>query len=94
MPNRVSEAILNEIMNREGKLATDPNNNQLRSMLADIDDLPFLAIESDGSPFPQLIEANLETFSLRADRLHNSMLEVRKEYRGKAGDRRKALLAN
>ena len=94
MPNRVSEAILNEIMNREGKLATDPNNNQLRSMLANIDDLPFLAIESDGSPFPQLIEANLETFCLRAERLHGGMMEVRKDYSGKARSRRKALPAN
>ncbi len=74
MPNRVSEAILNETMTRQVKLATDPNNVQLRSVLADIDDLPFLAIESDGSPFPQLITAKLETFCLRAERLHSSML--------------------
>jgi predicted CoA-substrate-specific enzyme activase len=77
MPNRVSEAILNETMNREGKLATDPNNNQLRSILTNIDDLPFLAIESDGSPFPQLINAKLETFCLRAERLHYRMLKVK-----------------
>ena len=94
MPNRVSEAILNESMNRESKLATDPDNNQLRSVLANIDDLPFLAIESDGSPFPQLIEANLETFCLRAERLNESMMAVRKDYRGKAGNNRKAFLAN
>ncbi len=75
MPNRLSEAILNETMNREGKLVTDPNNDQLRSILANIDDLPFLAIESDGSPFPQLINAKLETFCLRAERLHNNMLK-------------------
>lgn len=74
MPNRVSEAILNETMTRQVKLATDPKNVQLRSVLTDIDDLPFLAIESDGSPFPQLITAKLETFCLRAERLHSSML--------------------
>jgi len=83
MPNRLSEAILNEAMNREGKLATDPNNASLRAILADIDDLPFLAIESDGSPFPQLISAKLETFCLRAERLHHSMLEVKNK--GKVG---------
>jgi len=77
MPNRMSEALLSEIMNRDGKLATDPNNKKLRSMLTDIDDLPFLAIESDGSPFPQLITAKLESFCLRAERLHNKMLETR-----------------
>ncbi|MFH2218223.1 MAG: acyl-CoA dehydratase activase [Pseudomonadota bacterium] len=74
MPNRLSEAILNEIMTREGKLATDPKNEKLNATLTNIEDLPFLAIESDGSPFPQLINAKLETFCLRAQRLHNRML--------------------
>jgi predicted nucleotide-binding protein (sugar kinase/HSP70/actin superfamily) len=74
MPNRLSESILNETMNREGKLATDPKNKQLRRVLKDTEDLPFLAIESDGSPFPQLINAKLETFCLRAKRLHERML--------------------
>jgi predicted nucleotide-binding protein (sugar kinase/HSP70/actin superfamily) len=73
MPNRLSEAVLNEAMTREGKLATDPKSDRLRSLLTDIEDLPFLAIESDGSPFPQLITAKLETFCLRAERLHNTM---------------------
>jgi len=79
MPNRMSEAILSEAMNREGKLATDPNNEKLRAVLSDVEDLPFLAIESDGSPFPQLINAKLETFCLRAGRLHEQMLRVRNE---------------
>ena len=70
MPNRLSEAILNETMNSKDKIATEPQNKQLRSVLTDIDELPFLAIESDGSPFPQLINAKLETFCLRAERLH------------------------
>jgi predicted nucleotide-binding protein (sugar kinase/HSP70/actin superfamily) len=77
MPNRLAEAILSEAMTREGKLATDPNNHRLRSLLTDIDDLPFLAVESDGSPFPQLISAKLESFCLRAERLHNIMLETK-----------------
>ena len=41
MPNRLSEAILNETMNSKDKIATDPNNKQLRSVLSDIEDLPF-----------------------------------------------------
>jgi predicted nucleotide-binding protein (sugar kinase/HSP70/actin superfamily) len=73
MPNRLSEAILNETMNRGAKLATDPHNAQLQAVLADVDDLPFLAIESDGSPFPQIINAKLEAFCLRALRLHARM---------------------
>ena len=75
MPNRLSEAILNETMNRNEKLATDPANHQLKAVLADIDQLPFLAIESDGSPFPQLIDAKLETFCLRAERLHERIMK-------------------
>ncbi len=78
MPNRLSESILNEAMNSQDKLATEPNNSMLRTVLTDIDELPFLAIESDGSPFPQLIHAKLETFCLRAERLHQRILTVQK----------------
>ena len=74
MPNRLSESILNETMNSKDKIATEPHNEALRSVLTDIDQLPFLAIESDGSPFPQLINAKLETFCLRAERLHQRMM--------------------
>jgi predicted nucleotide-binding protein (sugar kinase/HSP70/actin superfamily) len=75
MPNRLSEAILNETMTSKEKLATEPQNHQLKAVLADIEELPFLAIESDGSPFPQLIDAKLETFCLRAERLHNRLIK-------------------
>jgi predicted CoA-substrate-specific enzyme activase len=78
MPNRLSESILNEAMNSNDKLATDPNNRELRTVLTDVDELPFLAIESDGSPFPQLINAKLETFCLRAERLHQQILTTQK----------------
>ncbi|MEN8245536.1 MAG: acyl-CoA dehydratase activase [Thermodesulfobacteriota bacterium] len=76
MPNRVSEAILSTAMTRKGKLATDPANTAIHSILADVEDLPFLAIETDGSPFPQLIQAKLEAFCLRAERLHVEMQKV------------------
>jgi predicted CoA-substrate-specific enzyme activase len=75
MPNRLSEAILNETMTREEKLATEPANQKLKAVLTDIEQLPFLAIESDGSPFPQLIDAKLETFCLRAERLHKRLMQ-------------------
>jgi len=81
MPNRLSEAILNEAMTRDGKLATDPGNHRLRSTLTHVDDLPFLAIESDGSPFPQVINAKLEAFCLQARRLHDQMLVARNKSR-------------
>lgn len=75
MPNRLSEAILNETMTSKEKLDKDPLNRRLRAVLTDIENLPFLAIESDGSPFPQLIDAKLETFCLRAERLHKRLME-------------------
>ncbi len=74
MPNRISEAILSEAMTARGKLAADPAAPRVRTILTDIDHLPFLAIESDGSPFPQVIMAKLETFLLRAERLHERMM--------------------
>jgi predicted nucleotide-binding protein (sugar kinase/HSP70/actin superfamily) len=77
MPNRLSESILNEAMTRQNKLETDPKDPRLRTVLTDIEELPFLAIESDGAAFPQLIEAKLETFCLRAHRLHRKMIEAR-----------------
>jgi predicted nucleotide-binding protein (sugar kinase/HSP70/actin superfamily) len=74
MPNRISEAILSETMTAHNKLATDPANPALHEILTNIDDLPFLAIETDGSPFPQLITSKLETFLLRAERIHRRMM--------------------
>jgi predicted nucleotide-binding protein (sugar kinase/HSP70/actin superfamily) len=78
MPNRLSEAILNEIMKQKDKLTVTPGNRELKKILEDLEALPFLAIESDGSPFPQLINAKLEAFCLRAERLNKRMLAVRK----------------
>jgi predicted nucleotide-binding protein (sugar kinase/HSP70/actin superfamily) len=74
MPNRLSEAILNETMTGDRKLASDPGNPSLKAVLTGVTDLPFLAIESDGSPFPQLINAKLEAFCLQAERLHRRKL--------------------
>lgn len=73
MPNRISESILNEVMTKDDKLAVAHREKYLETVLADLDSLPFLAVESDGSPFPQLIEAKLEAFCLRALRLHERM---------------------
>jgi predicted nucleotide-binding protein (sugar kinase/HSP70/actin superfamily) len=73
MPNRIAEAVLSEIMNRDARLALDPGNACLRRVLEETDALPFLAIESDGSAFPQVINARLEAFCLQAERLHGRM---------------------
>ncbi|HPQ45156.1 MAG TPA: acyl-CoA dehydratase activase, partial [Syntrophales bacterium] len=75
MQNRIAESILNKTMTREVKIAACPESPELKTMLAGLEYLPFLAIESDGMPFPQIIEAKLETFLLQARRLHHRMLE-------------------
>ncbi|MCK5783405.1 MAG: activase, partial [Desulfobacterales bacterium] len=77
MPNRLAEAILNETMIRDVKLGNSVSGNNLEKILEDMDDLPFLAIESDGSPFPQLINAKLEAFCQRSMRLHHRMLQFK-----------------
>jgi predicted CoA-substrate-specific enzyme activase len=71
MPNRIAEAILSEVMTAEDKLASNPGDRRLRQNLEGMDALPFLSIESDGSPFPQIINAKLEAFCLRAQQLHD-----------------------
>ncbi len=73
MPNRLAEAILTREMNMEGKLATGNNNKKMKDLSEKIHDLPFLAIESDGNRFPQIITAKLEAFLLQAGRIHEEM---------------------
>ncbi|MCL2845837.1 MAG: acyl-CoA dehydratase activase [Chitinivibrionia bacterium] len=69
MPSRVAEAILKKEMNVAGK-AKIPDWKEKAQDYAEIGDFPFLSIETDGTPFPQLTEANLEAFVLQAQRLH------------------------
>jgi hypothetical protein len=75
MPNRIAEAILSREMNREGKGALKGNSERALRLLERFDHLPFLAVESDGTPFPQIITAKLETFLLQALRVHEAMTE-------------------
>ena len=69
MPSRVAEAILKKEMNVTGK-ARIPGWEKRAHEYEEIGEFPFLAVETDGSPFPQLIEANMEAFVLQAKRLH------------------------
>ncbi|MBL7135954.1 MAG: activase [Candidatus Marinimicrobia bacterium] len=76
MPNRLSESILNIKMDREHliRFRKDRMTDQVTS---EVPNMPFLAIESDGSPFPQIIEARLETFIVQALRLHEAIMKYR-----------------
>ncbi|MBW2465967.1 MAG: activase, partial [Deltaproteobacteria bacterium] len=76
MPSRVAEAVLNEKFTTSVKRELVKNNGDAR--LAHILDreskFPFMAIETDGNQFPQLIEARLEAFCLQAQRINEMML--------------------
>jgi predicted CoA-substrate-specific enzyme activase len=73
MPNRLAEAILTREMNMEGKLATGTRNRKIKKLSEKVQELPFLAIESDGNRFPQIIEAKIEAFLLQAERTNEAM---------------------
>lgn len=76
MPSRLAESILSEKFTTAQKRALDAGENgHAHSALLEGDrKLPFLAIETDGNAFPQVIEARLEAFCLQAQRLHDQML--------------------
>jgi len=88
MPSRVAESILTEKLTTEVKRALEDGNGHAtvcrrltncdwETILNAKRKLPFLAIETDGNAFPQLIEARLEAFMLQARRLNDQMLATR-----------------
>jgi predicted CoA-substrate-specific enzyme activase len=79
MPSRVAESILGERLTTEVKRALHDGDlpREWEGLLAGNRKLPFLAIETDGNLFPQLIEARLEAFTLQAQRLNDRMLQER-----------------
>jgi predicted CoA-substrate-specific enzyme activase len=81
MPSRVAEAILNKEMDVDGKQRM-PGGGKRAGQFADVGDFPFLSIETDGMPFPQIIEANLEAFVLQARRVHEKLVGLGKQRGG------------
>ena len=83
MPSRVSESILSSEMNIDGKTAAESKIKNYRSI--NIENLPFLAVETDGNIFPQIIQSKIEIFLLQAKRLDEilktSNYKGRKKYR-------------
>uniref|UniRef100_UPI0040562293 acyl-CoA dehydratase activase n=2 Tax=Candidatus Electronema sp. TaxID=2698783 RepID=UPI0040562293 len=74
MPSRVAEAVLSEKFTTTEKKIQLGASTAWQTVLAKERKLPFLAIETDGNPFPQLIEARMEAFCLQAQRLNEQML--------------------
>ncbi len=77
---RMAEAILNNNMTVAGKLQNQPES-VFGKGIYDLDKdmpLPYLAIESDGNPYPQIIEARLEVFALQARKIGELMQKAKK----------------
>jgi predicted CoA-substrate-specific enzyme activase len=73
MPSRVAESILNSELNIKGKSAAEKIKRE--NYNAEIENLPFLAIETDGNIFPQIIQSKIEIFTLQTQRLHKIISE-------------------
>jgi predicted CoA-substrate-specific enzyme activase len=72
MPCRIAESILTyRLVDEKENFSVDKGNfwAAAKNSLP----LPFLAIESDGNPFPQLVETRLESLLLSANRLKESL---------------------
>jgi predicted nucleotide-binding protein (sugar kinase/HSP70/actin superfamily) len=76
MPSRIAEAVLNEKL-EEKKIELCGKDEKMQETLKEFEHLPFITIEVDGSPLPQLMEAKLESFALQVERVHNYMKETR-----------------
>lgn len=78
MPARVIEAVLTAESTLETKQKVDGHNRALCNALKEtgVSKLPFLSIETDGNPFPQVLEAKIEAFSLQVERLNNRVRQA------------------
>jgi predicted CoA-substrate-specific enzyme activase len=71
MPSRVSDAILNKEMTLEGKYKH--GRIKRNGYPEELTTLPFLYVESDGNPYPQITQSKIEIFMLQADKVHRAM---------------------
>lgn len=69
MPTRVIEAVMTAEANMD--TARTINAVPVEQGFHDVGNLPFLTIESDGNPFPQILEARIEAFCLQVERFYN-----------------------
>jgi predicted nucleotide-binding protein (sugar kinase/HSP70/actin superfamily) len=79
LQTRMAEAILKNNMTVAGKRAVTNRSvfgDELKDLPGDMP-LPYLAIESDGNPYPQIIRAQLEVFGLQAKRVGEMMQKAK-----------------
>lgn len=80
MPTRLAEAVSKPEMKVKYKINACQMNTPDYDIPSDIDremNLPFLTIETDGNPYPQIVEARLESFLLQAERVATLMKQIR-----------------
>lgn len=82
MPNRISESIIGQSINTEKRNIASDDKEIVTKVMNEYPALPFLAIESDGNVFPQVIEARLESFCLQVDRI-NGYIKKQRKHKGK-----------
>lgn len=78
LPSRMVESLLKTNMTLKNKIDASgitPLYEELNKM--GVNNLPFLAIESDGNPFTQVTQAQLEVFCLQANRMYEKMQEAK-----------------
>jgi len=78
IPSRLAEGILNKEMTLEGKYRF---GKLKRNGYPDtVSNLPYLHVETDGNPFPQITQSRLEIFMMQANKLHYEMDIVKKKH--------------
>ena len=73
LPTRIVESILTQESKVEG-------NNRIKGVrnyqkLKDHHVLPYLSIEMDGNPLPQVVDARLEAFTLQVEKMHEKLTD-------------------
>lgn len=71
IPSRVSDALLNKEMTLEGKYKF--GKLKRNGYPEDLTYLPFLYVETDGNPYPQITQSKIEIFMMQAEKIHNMM---------------------
>jgi predicted CoA-substrate-specific enzyme activase len=84
MPSRIAEAILAHRLVEEKENFSLKRSKFWAAHKGRVP-LPFLAIETDGHPFPQLVEIQLENFVLAANRLKDSLRSTSTEGKSSGG---------
>jgi predicted nucleotide-binding protein (sugar kinase/HSP70/actin superfamily) len=75
MPTRVTEAVMSVESTLDTRKQVTGGNGHTAAV-EEMTSLPFLSLEMDGNPLPQVLEARIEAFALQVERLHRKMSAV------------------